>query len=98
MATGFYMFTGVSFVFPLILGLVMTSVIPSEQLFQSFQLAKCFSLLLLGMFLSALATLNFSLSFLIGLFSFPFTIARPLPDHPLLAVLIKIMLQLTSPF
>ena len=34
-------------------------------------LIKCFSLLLLGMFLATLATLNFSLAFLIGILSFP---------------------------
>lgn len=41
------------------------------------QLMKCFSLLLLGMFLSALATLNFSLSFLIGLLAAPLTFMQP---------------------
>ena len=34
-------------------------------------LMKCFSLLLLGMFLATLSTLNFSLAFLIGLLAFP---------------------------
>ena len=40
---------------------------------QQYILVKCFSLLLLGMFLATLATINFSLAFLIGLLSFPFT-------------------------
>ena len=40
---------------------------------QQYQLVKCFSLLVLGMFLSALATLNFSLALFIGLFSTPVT-------------------------
>ena len=39
---------------------------------------QCFSLLLLGMFLSALATLNFSLSFLVGLAAAPLTFVRPI--------------------
>ncbi|EED17466.1 GPI transamidase component (GAA1), putative [Talaromyces stipitatus ATCC 10500] len=38
---------------------------------QTFYLLKSFSLLLLGLFLSALATLNFSLSFIIGLLCAP---------------------------
>lgn len=41
-------------------------------------LIQCFSLLLLGMFLSALATLNFSLSFLVGLLAAPLTFVRPI--------------------
>lgn len=44
---------------------------------QQTQLIQSFSLLLLGMFLSALATLNFSLSFLIGLLSSPLSFIRP---------------------
>ncbi|OJD38081.1 gpi transamidase component gaa1 [Diplodia corticola] len=40
-------------------------------------LLQCFSLLLLGMFFSALATLNFSLSFLVGLCAAPLTFVRP---------------------
>ncbi|KAI9666377.1 MAG: Glycosyl phosphatidyl inositol protein transamidase complex subunit [Bathelium mastoideum] len=38
---------------------------------QDLTLFSCFSLLLLGMFLSALATLNFSLAFLVGLLTTP---------------------------
>ena len=38
---------------------------------QQYQLIKCFSLLLLGMFLSSLATLNFSLALLVGLLAAP---------------------------
>lgn len=41
-----------------------------------FTLIQCFSLLLLGMFLSALATLNFSLSFLVGLANIPLSFFR----------------------
>ena len=41
-------------------------------------LFKCFSLLLLGMFLATLATVNFSLSFFIGLLSSPLSIVGPL--------------------
>ena len=44
---------------------------PPQQ--QFYQLLKAFSLLLLGMFLSALATLNFSLALLVGLLAAPLT-------------------------
>jgi glycosylphosphatidylinositol transamidase len=57
-----------------------------------FRLIKCFSLLTLGMFLSALATLNFSLSFLVGLFSVPFTFIRPFPERRWTAGLASIVL------
>ena len=40
---------------------------------QQLVLIKCFSLLLLGMLLATLATLNFSLAFLVGLLTFPLT-------------------------
>ncbi len=42
---------------------------------QQYKLMKSFSLLLLGMFLSSLATLNFSLAFLVGLLATPLTFA-----------------------
>ncbi|MCJ1247681.1 Glycosyl phosphatidyl inositol protein transamidase complex subunit [Trapelia coarctata] len=45
-------------------------------------LIKCFSLLLLGMFLATLATLNFSLAFLIGLLAFPLSIFGVPPSNP----------------
>ncbi|KAL1853502.1 hypothetical protein VTK73DRAFT_9013 [Phialemonium thermophilum] len=44
---------------------------------QQYQLMKSFSLLLLGMFLSTLATLNFSLALLVGLLSAPLSFAQP---------------------
>ncbi len=58
---------------------------------------KSFSLLLLGLFLSSLATLNFSLAFLIGLFSVPLTYISPLPTHPILAGIIAVPLSLLAP-
>lgn len=48
---------------------------PTEQ---QYQLMKAFSLLFLGMFLSSLATLNFSLALLVGLLSVPLTYVQPL--------------------
>ncbi|KAI1758807.1 Gaa1-like protein [Hypoxylon sp. FL1150] len=46
---------------------------------QQYRLIKSFSLLLLGMFLSTLATLNFSLAFIVGLLSAPLSFTRPWP-------------------
>lgn len=43
---------------------------------QQTTLVQCFSLLFLGMFLAALATLNFSLSFLVGVFTAPLNFVR----------------------
>jgi glycosylphosphatidylinositol transamidase len=53
---------------------------------QQYQLMKSFSLLLLGMFLSSLATLNFSLALLVGLLAAPLTYVRPLTGYPVLIV------------
>ncbi|KAK6852063.1 GPI-anchor transamidase subunit GAA1 [Apiospora arundinis] len=44
---------------------------------QQYQLITSFFLLLLGMFLSTLATLNFSLAFLVGLLATPLTFVHP---------------------
>lgn len=46
---------------------------------QHLHILQAFSLLLLGASLSTLATLNFSLAFLIGLLASPLNFARPLP-------------------
>ncbi|KAF2197663.1 Glycosylphosphatidylinositol:protein transamidase, GAA1 component [Delitschia confertaspora ATCC 74209] len=80
---------------------VLTSILPTLAAYvlsiyhrptqQEATLIQCFSLLLLGMFLSALATLNFSLSFLIGIFAAPLTFIRhiPLPTSPTSSILSK---------
>lgn len=44
---------------------------------QHFQLTKSFSLLFLGMTLSTLATLNFSLAFIVALLASPLTFVQP---------------------
>ncbi|KAI9888703.1 MAG: Glycosyl phosphatidyl inositol protein transamidase complex subunit [Vezdaea aestivalis] len=64
---------------------------------QQLLLIKCFSLLLLGMFLSALATVNFSLAFLVGLLCSPLTFVQPIPSNPKLAFVLSLVLQLISP-
>lgn len=52
----------------------------SRMPIQQIQVMQSFSLLLLGATLSTLATLNFSLAFLIGLLCAPFSFIRPLPS------------------
>ncbi|KAH8653322.1 Gaa1-like protein [Xylariales sp. PMI_506] len=66
---------------------------------QQYQLISSFSLLLLGMFLSSLATLNFSLAFLVGLLAAPLSFVRPLPSArpALLAQVCWLGLVLLSP-
>ncbi|RDL30439.1 Gaa1-domain-containing protein [Venustampulla echinocandica] len=64
---------------------------------QQYQLIKSFSLLLLGMFLSALATLNFSLAFLVGLFAAPLTYVEPFPRRPITTVGFALLLSLLAP-
>ncbi|KAK2628868.1 hypothetical protein QTJ16_001971 [Diplocarpon rosae] len=64
---------------------------------QQYTLIKAFSLLFLGMFLSSLATLNFSLAFLVGLFSVPLTYVQPLPGHPVIASILSVPLTLLAP-
>ena len=54
--------------------LLTTLFVPTTQ---HFQLTKSFSLLILGMSLATLATLNFSLAFLVGLLASPLTFVQP---------------------
>jgi len=71
-------FTFVTLPLPYLLAYALPQVIHRKPTTQELTLLQCFSLLLLGLFLSALATLNFSLSLLIGLLSSPFSFIRPL--------------------
>ncbi len=64
---------------------------------QQLYLLKSFSLLLLGMFLSSLATLNFSLAFLVGLVSTPLSFARPWPDNAAVRYAYTALLHIASP-
>jgi GPI-anchor transamidase subunit GAA1 len=73
--------------------MLVTNLKPTAQ---QYQLFSCFSLLLLGMFLSALATLNFSLAFLVGLLAAPLSFAQPI-RNPILRYLYVAILILLSP-
>ncbi len=58
---------------------------------------KAFSLLFLGMFLSSLATLNFSLALMVGLLAAPLTYVYPLPGKPILAAVVGVFVNLLAP-
>ncbi|XHG01572.1 hypothetical protein AWENTII_004947 [Aspergillus wentii] len=69
--TATYAFVVADIVLPLVLAALLTKGVVSTPTPQQYLLIKSFSLLLLGLFLSTLATLNFSLSFMIGLLCAP---------------------------
>ncbi|KAI0127963.1 Gaa1-like protein [Xylariales sp. AK1849] len=73
--------------------LLTTSYNPTAQ---QYQLITSFSLLLLGMFLSSLATLNFSLAFLVGLFATPLSFVQPL-RNPVGRYIYSAVLTVLSP-
>jgi GPI-anchor transamidase subunit GAA1 len=64
---------------------------------QQYYLIKSFSLLLLGMFLSALATLNYSLAFFVGLLAAPLSFMRPWPNNEVMRWVSFGVLFLASP-
>ncbi|PSR92327.1 Gaa1-like protein [Coniella lustricola] len=64
---------------------------------QQYTLMQCFSLLLLGMFLSSLATLNFSLSLMVGLLSSPLSFMRPWSRLPAMRWACTILLNIVAP-
>ncbi|KAI5793225.1 Gaa1-like protein [Geopyxis carbonaria] len=93
-STIFYGFSALNLILPLILSYTLSLLRPSTS---NYQLITCVSLLLLGLFLSALATLNFSLSFLIGVFSIPYSFARPMPSRKWLSLVLSTLLQIVGP-
>ncbi|PSN62382.1 Glycosylphosphatidylinositol:protein transamidase, GAA1 component [Corynespora cassiicola Philippines] len=69
-----------------------SSLAPSPQ---HATLIQCFSLLFLGMSLSALATLNFSLSFLVGILTTPLSFARPYKSRAAGVAMLALLLALS---
>lgn len=63
---------------------------------QEMTLIQCFSVLFLGMFLSALATLNFSLAFIIGILSCPLSFVRT-SKNKILGTVMYAVLALLNP-
>lgn len=96
-------FTLITFLLPIILAALISHHTPLTP--RHLVLTQCFSLLVLGIFLATLATLNFSLAFLIGLLSTPFSFLGPslsaTSQEPRLSRTMKLfesgLLQLVSP-
>ncbi|KAE8350866.1 rhomboid protein 2 [Aspergillus coremiiformis] len=99
--TATYTFAVVDLVLPLCLAVLLTRGFTPKP--QQYLLMKSFSLLLLGLFLSTLAILNFSLSFMIGLLCTPLSFVNRISPHsraPLryaLAFMGLVFLNLLSP-
>jgi glycosylphosphatidylinositol transamidase len=66
----------ISILLPLGLAFINYYALDTSLTPQQLTLVQCFSLLLLGMILAALATLNFSLSFLVGVLAAPLSFVR----------------------
>jgi GPI-anchor transamidase subunit GAA1 len=62
---------------PPLFGAVLVRVLHASE--QQLQLMQCFSLLLLGAAMSTLATLNFSLAFVVGVLAAPLSFCRRIP-------------------
>ncbi|KAJ3570843.1 hypothetical protein NPX13_g5591 [Xylaria arbuscula] len=97
LAPFFLAFSALNIFFPSLILNMVNSTSTRPLTLQQFFLLKCFSLLLLGMFLSSLATLNFSLAFLVGLISAPLSFARPWPETPIMRFGYAALLQIASP-
>ncbi|KAI1371915.1 Gaa1-like protein [Hypoxylon crocopeplum] len=93
----FVLFTVLNVGLPHAASYFLTNAIPKPPTAQQYLLVKSFSLLLLGMFLSSLATLNFSLAFLVGLLSSPLSFTRPWPDSRAARYAHAALLHLLSP-
>ncbi|KAI9822342.1 MAG: Glycosyl phosphatidyl inositol protein transamidase complex subunit [Pycnora praestabilis] len=91
----YYIFAGTNVVIPHILASALGHYFSPTA--QQYVLIKCFSLLWLGMFLSALATLNFSLAFFIGLLSAPLTFVPPASLQSSLTFVAGALLNILAP-
>lgn len=73
----FQVITAASIMSPAPLGLLIVDGFGATK--EQIQILQSFSLLLLGAILSTVATLNFSLAFVIGILAAPLSFVRPLP-------------------
>ncbi|KAM0324537.1 hypothetical protein ACHAQA_007922 [Verticillium albo-atrum] len=95
LSTAFAAFAALNCILPYALSYLLK--VAYQPTLQHLQLIKCFSLLLLGMFLSALSTLNFSLAFFVGLLASPLTFMQPWPQNGFARHASSAFLQLVSP-
>lgn len=91
----FAAFTITNIALPFVISIIITHYFKPTS--QQYQLMKSFSLLLLGMFLSSLATLNFSLALLVGLLAAPLTYVQPLPKRPAVAIITEVLINFLAP-
>ncbi|KAH7322973.1 Gaa1-like protein [Stachybotrys elegans] len=94
LSPAFAIVTLISAVLPFIISQLLQTL--AKPTMQHFQLIKSFSLLILGMTLSTLATLNFSLAFIVGLLSSPLTFIGP-SNSPMLKWSVGGLLNLIAP-
>lgn len=76
--TAFYTFTLATLPLPYIMAFSLPRLLHRGPTKQEQTLLQCFALMLSGLFLSALATLNFSLSLIVGVLSAPVSFVRPI--------------------
>lgn len=95
LAPAFLAFSLLNCALPHILSRVLTTYYRTTT--QQYQLIQSFSLILLGMFLSSLATLNFSLALLVGLLASPLTLMQPWPNHGIVRWTRTALLNLVAP-
>lgn len=94
LSPAFAVFSLVSAGIPLVISQLMSNFY--KPTFQHFQLIKSFSLLFLGMALSTLATLNFSLALLVGLLATPLSFVQPV-KNPVLRWSLGGLLNIVAP-
>ncbi|KAF2278265.1 Glycosylphosphatidylinositol:protein transamidase, GAA1 component [Westerdykella ornata] len=82
---------------PLLTASFLSSSPPLRPTSQQTTLIQSFSLLLLGMFLAALATLNFSLAFLVGCLCSPLAFTRYLPGKKIASAAQTLLLAALNP-
>lgn len=94
LSTAFAVFTVISAGIPLVISNILAAFFTTTP--QHFQLTKSLSLLILGIALSTLATLNFSLAFLVGLLASPLTFIQP-TRNPMMRYLLAGALTAVAP-
>jgi len=80
LSTTFVIFSSAALPLPAILAMVLPHLMSRKPTEQEISLLHCFCLLVLGMVLSALATMNYSLSYVVGALCTPLVFIR-LPTH-----------------
>lgn len=93
----FSAFLFINLVLPFLLSSTLTYLIPASTRERQLKLIKCFSLLFLGMALSALATLNFSLALGVGVASAVLTFIPVEGNGKVVRGVMYVLLQCLSP-